>query len=33
MKAVYFDSQIPEKTAKEKFCFPEGIMMENAASS
>ena len=33
MKAVYFDSQIPEKIAKEKFCFPEGIMMENAASS
>ena len=33
MKAIYFDSQIPEKIAKEKFHFPEGIMMENAASS
>ena len=33
MKPVYFDSQIPEKIAKEEFCFPEGIMMENAASS
>lgn len=33
MKPIYFDSQILEKIAKEKFCFPEGIMMENAAAS
>lgn len=31
MKAVYLDSSIPEKKAKEKYRFPEFIMMENAA--
>lgn len=30
VKAVYFDSNISEKKAKEIFCFPENIMMENA---
>ena len=33
MKAVYIDSTIPEKEAKTRFCFPECIMMENAASA
>lgn len=31
MQAIYIDSSVPEKTAKNRFCFPEFIMMENAA--
>lgn len=33
MKSIYYDSGIPEKIAREKFFFPECIMMENAASA
>ena len=33
MKAVYINSAIPEKEAKRRFCFPENIMMENAAAA
>lgn len=33
MKAVYINSGIPEKEAKKRFCFPENIMMENAAAA
>lgn len=33
MKAVYVNSGIPEKEAKKRFCFPENIMMENAAAA
>lgn len=33
MKAVYINSTIPEKEAKRRFCFPENIMMENAAAA
>lgn len=33
MKPVYNDSSIPEKEAKKRFCFPENIMMENAAAA
>lgn len=33
MKPIYLDSSIPEKEAKNRFHFPENIMMENAASS
>lgn len=33
MKAVYVDSGIVEKEAKKRFCFPENIMMENAAAA
>ena len=33
MKAVFTDSQSVEKSAKEKFCFPPFIMMENAAAA
>lgn len=32
MKPVYINSAIPEKEAKRRFCFPENIMMENAAA-
>lgn len=33
MKAVYINSAIPEKESKRRFCFPENIMMENAAAA
>ena len=33
MKSVYINSGIPEKEAKKRFCFPENIMMENAAAA
>lgn len=33
MKAIYKNSGIPEKEAKKRFCFPENVMMENAASA
>ncbi len=33
MKAVYINSGIAEKEAKKRFCFPENIMMENAAAA
>lgn len=33
MIAVYNDSGIPEKEAKRRYFFPEGIMMENAAAA
>ena len=33
MKAVYINSGIVEKEAKSRFCFPENIMMENAAAA
>lgn len=33
MKAVYINSAIPEKETKRRFCFPENIMMENAAAA
>lgn len=33
MKAIYKNSGIPEKEAKMRFCFPENVMMENAASA
>lgn len=33
MKPVYINSAIPEKEAKRRFCFPENIMMENAAAA
>ena len=33
MKPVYINSAIPEKEAKRRFCFPENIMMENAATA
>lgn len=33
MKAVYFDSGIPEKEAKKRYFFPENVMMENAAAA
>lgn len=33
MKAVYINSAIPEREAKRRFCFPENIMMENAAAA
>lgn len=33
MKAIYKNSGIPEKEAKRRFCFPENVMMENAASA
>lgn len=33
LKAVYINSGIPEKEAKRRFCFPENIMMENAAAA
>lgn len=31
MRSIYLDSSVPEKIAKEKYSFPEFIMMENAA--
>lgn len=31
MKSVYINSGLVEKEAKKRFCFPENIMMENAA--
>ncbi len=33
LKAVYINSGIAEKEAKRRFCFPENIMMENAAAA
>src|SRR5574344_2910526 len=33
MKAIYYDSGIPEKEAKTRYHFIEGIMMENAATA
>lgn len=33
MKAIYKDSGIVEKKAKKRFCFPENVMMENAAGA
>lgn len=33
MKSVYINSGIAEKEAKKRFCFPENIMMENAAAA
>lgn len=33
MKAIYKNSGIPEKEAKRRFCFPENVMMENAAAA
>lgn len=33
MRSIYLDSSIPEKLAKEKYSFPEFIMMENAATA
>lgn len=33
LKSVYINSGIPEKEAKRRFCFPENIMMENAAAA
>ena len=33
MNAIYFDSGVPEKKAKESFFFPECVMMENAAAA
>lgn len=33
MKAIYKNSGIPEKEAKSRFCFPENVMMENAAAA
>lgn len=33
MKAVYVNSGLVEKEAKSRFCFPENIMMENAAAA
>ena len=33
MRAVFSDSGKVEKEAKARFCFPEFIMMENAAAA
>lgn len=33
MKSIYINSSITEKEAKKRFCFPENIMMENAAAA
>lgn len=33
LKSVYINSGIVEKEAKSRFCFPENIMMENAAAA
>lgn len=33
MKAIYKNSGIAENEAKKRFCFPENLMMENAAAA
>ncbi|MCR4743068.1 MAG: NAD(P)H-hydrate dehydratase [Treponema sp.] len=33
MNAIYLDSSIPENQAKQRYTFPEFIMMENAAAA
>ena len=33
MKSIYNNPSELEKSAKEKYCFPDYIMMENAASA